>query len=84
MMYVGIFFLILQFLEGNIITPKLVGNRININLTSVLIATVYWGWLWGGVGIILAMPITAALMVICDHIQPLRPIGNLLEGGHSN
>jgi predicted PurR-regulated permease PerM len=82
LMYVGIFFLILQFLEGNIITPKLVGDRININLTSVLIATVYWGWLWGGVGIILAMPITAGCKVICDHIEPLRPIGNLLEGGY--
>jgi predicted PurR-regulated permease PerM len=80
LLYVGIFFFILQFLEGNIITPKLVGNRVNLNLTSVLISTLYWGWLWGGVGVILAMPITAAIKVICDHIEPLRPIGSLLDG----
>lgn len=80
LLYVGIFFFILQFLEGNIITPKLVGNRINLNLTSVLISTLYWGWLWGGVGVILAMPITATIKVICDHIEPLRPIGSLLDG----
>ncbi len=84
LLYIGLFFLVLQFLEGNIITPKLVGDRININLTSVLIATVYWGWLWGGVGIILAMPITAAFKVVCDHVEPLRPIGNLLEGGYKS
>jgi len=80
LLYIGIFFFILQFLEGNIITPKLVGNRINLNLTSVLISTLYWGWLWGGVGVILAMPITATIKVICDHIEPLRPIGSLLDG----
>jgi predicted PurR-regulated permease PerM len=72
--YIGIFFFILQFLEGNVITPKLVGNKINLNLTSVLISTLYWGWLWGGVGVILAMPITATIKVVCDHIEPLRPI----------
>ncbi len=80
LLYIGIFFFLLQFLEGNIITPKLVGNRINLNLTSVLISTLYWGWLWGGVGVILALPITATIKVICDHIEPLRPIGSLLDG----
>jgi predicted PurR-regulated permease PerM len=80
LLYIGIFFLILQFLEGNIITPKLVGSKINLNLTSVLISTLYWGWLWGGVGVILAMPITATIKVICDHIESLRPIGSMLDG----
>ena len=79
-LYVGIFFLILQFFEGNIITPKLIGNRINLNLTSVLISTLYWGWLWGGAGVILAMPITGTFKVICDHIESLKPIGSLLDG----
>jgi len=79
-LYVGIFFFVLQFLEGNIITPKLVGNRINLNLTSVLISTLYWGWLWGGVGIILALPITATFKVISEHVESLRPIGHLLDG----
>jgi len=80
MLYIAIFFFIIQFLEGNIVTPKLVGDRINMNLTSVLIATLYWGWLWGGAGVILAMPITATLKVICDHVESLKPIGNLLDG----
>jgi predicted PurR-regulated permease PerM len=80
MLYIGLFFLVVQFLEGNIITPKLAGDRVNLNLTAVLIATLYWGWLWGGVGVMLALPITATFKVICDHIEPLRPIGNLLEG----
>jgi len=80
LLYIGLLFVVIQFFEGNIITPKLVGNRINLNLTSVLISTLFWGWIWGGVGVILAMPITATFKVICDHVEALRPIGSLIDG----
>jgi predicted PurR-regulated permease PerM len=38
----------------------------------------YWGWLWGIVGLLVAVPITAAIKVICDHIESLRPIGIMM------
>jgi len=74
------FFTVIQLLESNLISPKIIGDKVNLSPLAVLIASMYWGWLWGGLGVILAVPITAALKVICDHIESLRPIGLLLAG----
>jgi predicted PurR-regulated permease PerM len=78
--WVLLFMVVIQLLESNVITPKLVGDKVNLNLMAVLFATVYWGWLWGMLGVLLAVPITAAIKVICAHIGPLRPIAILLGG----
>ena len=77
--WVLVFFEAVQLVESNVITPKLVGNKVNLNLLAVLLSTIYWGWLWGLVGVILAVPITAAVKVICAHVEPLRPIAVLLS-----
>lgn len=78
--WVFVFFMAVQFVESNIISPKLFGKHLNINLLAQLISTIYWGWLWGALGIVLAVPITAALKVFCDHVEALHPIGILLSG----
>ncbi|HEV2177118.1 MAG TPA: AI-2E family transporter [Terriglobia bacterium] len=59
----------------NVLTPKLVGHRVKLNPLSVTLAMMFWGWLWGGVGLVLAVPVTAALKAVCDNIRSLRPIG---------
>ncbi|MGB2696960.1 MAG: AI-2E family transporter [Candidatus Zixiibacteriota bacterium] len=69
-----------QSIEGNYITPRLIGERVNLSPLAVLAAVMYWTWLWGAIGIILAIPITAAIKIICDHIDSLRPIGVILGG----
>ena len=58
----------------------MVGDQLNVSLLVQLLATIFWGWLWGAIGIVLAVPITAALKVICDNIDSLEPIGILLSG----
>jgi AI-2 transport protein TqsA len=78
MVYVALFFLVLQSIEGNYITPKLTTTSVDLNAVTALISLTYWGWIWGGIGIVLAVPITAAVKVICDHIGPLKPIGLLM------
>ncbi len=78
--WVFVFFMAVQFVESNIVSPKLFGKQLNINLLAQLISTIYWGWLWGALGIVLAVPITAALKVFCDHVEALHPIGILLSG----
>jgi AI-2 transport protein TqsA len=78
MVYVAAFFLILQTIEGNYITPELTKTSVDLNAVTALISLLYWGWIWGGIGLFLAVPITAAIKVICDHIEPLKPIGILL------
>lgn len=77
-LWVAVFLVVLQQIEGNVITPKLMGDRIQLNVVSVLVASLVWGWLWGGLGILLAIPITAAIKVVCDRVEPLRPIAVLL------
>jgi AI-2 transport protein TqsA len=79
-LWVFILSVVLQNLEGNILKPKLYGRSMNLNPLAVLISLVYWTWIWGAIGIILAIPITAAIKVVCDHIESLEPIGVLLGG----
>jgi len=59
----------------NVLYPKLIGRRTQLNPLAVTIALLFWGWLWGAAGLILAIPLTAALKIILDHIETLRPYG---------
>lgn len=77
------FIMAVQFVESNIIAPRMLQGSLNISLLAQLVSTIYWGWLWGAVGIILAVPITAALKVFCDNIESLKPLGVLLSGDES-
>ena len=79
-LWVFILSVVLQNIEGNIIKPKLIGDTMNLNPLAVLVSLVYWTWLWGAIGIVLAIPITAAIKVICDNVESLEPIGILLGG----
>jgi len=80
MLWVLLLFVIFQNLEGNVISPKLIGDKLNLSPLAVLVSVMFWTWLWGVIGIILAIPITAAVKVICDHVESLEPIGILLGG----
>jgi predicted PurR-regulated permease PerM len=63
----------------NLIAPALVGKRVRLNAVAITISLLFWGWVWGGMGLLLAIPITAALRVICDHTESWRPIGRWLS-----
>src|SRR5579862_260686 len=62
----------------NVLMPAIVGRRVHLNPLAVTIALMLWGWLWGGIGLILAIPITATIKVICDHVDGLEPAGRWL------
>lgn len=59
----------------NVLYPKIIGKRLQLNPLAVTITLLFWGWLWGALGLILAVPITAALKIIFDHVEGLRPWG---------
>ncbi len=63
----------------NFVAPQLVGRRVRLNAMSITIALLFWGWVWGGMGLLLAIPITASLRVICDHTESWKPIGRWLS-----
>lgn len=59
----------------NVLYPKFLGSRLQLNPLAVTIALLLWGWLWGAWGLILAVPITAAMKIIFDNIESLHPYG---------
>jgi predicted PurR-regulated permease PerM len=72
---IGVCVTLVHFVAVNILTPKLVGQRVNLNALSVTIAMMFWAWLWGGFGLVLAVPITAAIKTVCDNVEALKPYG---------
>jgi len=63
----------------NLIAPQLVGRRLRLNAVAITVSLLFWGWVWGGMGLLLAIPITATLRVICDHTDSMKPIGRWLS-----
>ena len=66
--------------EGETITPMLLARRFTINPVLVIIALVFWYWMWGVPGAILATPMLAVTKIICDRIEALKPFGHFIEG----
>ena len=76
---VGLYFVI-HVLEGEIVTPMLMARRFTINPVAVILALLFWYWMWGVPGAILAVPMLAITKIVCDDIRPLRAFGHFLEG----
>jgi predicted PurR-regulated permease PerM len=80
-MFIGIFvvILVLHLVAANLLIPALVGWRIRLNALALTVSLLFWGFLWGAMGLILAIPITAVIKVICDHVEPWQPVGRWLS-----
>ena len=72
-------YLVLTTIEGNFITPLILGRSLTLNPIAIVLSLMFWGWMWGIVGVILAVPILAVFKILCDHIEPLAPIGEFLS-----
>jgi predicted PurR-regulated permease PerM len=68
----------LHLVAMNLLYPKLVGARVHLNPLAVTIALMFWGTLWGGIGLVLAIPITAGIKSVLDNIEGLQGYGKLL------
>ncbi|MCK9229733.1 MAG: AI-2E family transporter [Syntrophales bacterium] len=72
----------IQMTIGNFIAPKVFGDRLNLSPVVVLLSLLFWGWLWGIVGALLAIPIASAIKITCENIEQLRPISYMMGSGH--
>jgi predicted PurR-regulated permease PerM len=77
-LYVLASYLVIQFIDNNIISPKIVASKVQINALISVIMVVIGGALWGFSGMFLAIPLTAIAKVIFDHIEVMKPLGFLL------
>lgn len=66
-------------MEGNFITPWVMGRSLTLNPVLILLSLVFWGWMWGIAGVILAVPILAAFKIFCAHIKPMEPLAEFLS-----
>ena len=72
-------YLFIGTIEGNFVTPYVMGRSLTLNPVIILLSLVFWGWMWGIVGIILAVPILAAFKIFCAHVEELQPVAEFLS-----
>jgi len=69
---------VLHLVAMNLLYPKVVGARVHLNPLVVTVALMFWGTIWGGIGLVLAIPITAGIKAVCDNVTSLHGYGRLL------
>ncbi len=69
---------IIGLIEGNVATPLLLGHQLPLNVVAIFVGLLFWGWIWGITGAVLAVPLTVLIKVFCDRVKPLEPLGVLL------
>ncbi|MDX8456247.1 AI-2E family transporter [Mesorhizobium sp. VK9D] len=77
------FVMLCDIVEGQFVTPMVVGRRLEINAVAIFIAIAFWSWLWGFVGALMAVPLLVVIKVFCDHFESLSPVGNFLAAQQS-
>jgi len=70
--------LVITSLEGWLITPALLGRATRMNAVVVFLSLLFWGWVWGPLGLILAVPMMVIVKAVCDRVDGLRPVAELL------
>lgn len=70
----------IHLVEGETVTPMLLARRFTLNPVLIVLALVFWFWIWGVLGATLAVPMLAILKIICDRLRPLKALGHFLEG----
>jgi predicted PurR-regulated permease PerM len=72
-------YLTLHAIESNFVTPMVLGRRLTLNPVVIFLSLMFWMWLWGIPGALLAVPFLMTVKILCDHIKPLAPLGELLK-----
>lgn len=71
----------IQQMMGNIVSPKVMGDELNLSPVVILVSLLFWGWLWGVVGALLSVPMLSVIKIVCENIPPLHPISVMMGSG---
>lgn len=71
--------LVINIIEGEFISHQLIGKRLALSPVIVFVSIVFWGWLWGIAGALIAIPIIAAFNVVCQHVESLNPVSEFIS-----
>ncbi|HCX60144.1 MAG TPA: AI-2E family transporter, partial [Candidatus Cloacimonas sp.] len=69
-----------QMLFGNVLEPKIQGENLNLSPIMVLVSLIFWGWVWGIVGMVLAVPITSAINIILIQVDEKNLVSAIISG----
>jgi len=69
----------IQMIMGNVLEPKIMGYSLDLSPLLILVALIFWGWLWGIWGMVLAVPLTATIKIIFENLDSLKPIAKLMN-----
>jgi predicted PurR-regulated permease PerM len=72
-------FLVITVIEGQFIQPMFAGRMLSLNPVAVFISFLFWGWLWGIAGMLIAVPMLIIIKVVCSHVEHWEPIGTFLD-----
>ena len=70
--------LLITTIEGSLLTPMLMSRASSMNQVAIFAGLLFWSWMWGIWGMLLAVPMMMVIKVVCDHVEPLHPVGHLL------
>ena len=73
-------YLSLHGIESNFVTPTILGRRLTLNPVVIFVSLIFWSWVWGVAGALLAVPLLMTVKIVCDHFEPLQPIAEFLSG----
>lgn len=71
-------YLVINMVIGNVIEPRVMGNRLGLSALVVFLSLIFWSWVWGPIGMLLSVPLTVVVKIVFEHIDDLRPIAVLL------
>lgn len=79
LLWIALILIAIQFTEGNLIDPRVIGHSLNLSPLVVLFSLIFWGWLWGIIGMFLAVPLAVIAKIIFENIDSLRFISVLMS-----
>ncbi len=79
--WLGVCLFATQFVVGQVLDPRLIGKRINLSPLVLLFALMFWGWMWGIIGMLLAVPIMVVIKIVLENVAGLRFISVLMSAG---
>ncbi|MEO8677988.1 MAG: AI-2E family transporter [Vicinamibacterales bacterium] len=65
-------------LEGMVLAPMMLGRAANVNTVAMFVSIMFWGWLWGPLGLVIAVPIMMTIKTVADHVESMKPVSELL------
>jgi predicted PurR-regulated permease PerM len=81
MIAVGLVMFIVNIILGNIVDPNIMGDKLGLSPFVIIVSLLIWGWIWGFVGLILAVPMMVVIKIVCENIPVLEPISIMLGSG---